>query len=124
MDTMSTRSLTSGDFRLTANSVREITDALDALARRYGPEFKFQGRKLKAGPLLNAIALHFLLLPEAERTAILERSIPKLEKILESDGDVLAFMDRVDPRPPAAWESARDATPPRASRPRKRKQGS
>jgi hypothetical protein len=78
------RSLTS-THRLQALSVPEITDEIERLVMRYGREVKFQGRKLRPGPLLNAIVLHFIRLPEAEQAHIIAGAVRELEALLADD---------------------------------------
>jgi hypothetical protein len=112
-DTMSftPRTLGSNKFRLHANSTRELTEAFERLATRYGVQHPFKGRKLKTGPMLNVVVLHFLLLPEAERIALLERTIPELEKMLGGAEDLASFLEQVDPQRPS-WAPAREASVP------------
>jgi len=106
------RTLGKNKFRIDANTTREIAEGLDRLASRYGFEHTFQARKLKSGPMLNVIALHFLLLTEDERQEILRATIPKLEAMLEGEEDVAGFLDQVDAKQPS-WTPAREANVPR-----------
>jgi hypothetical protein len=102
------RTLGSNKFRLNANSTREISEAFERLAARYGFQHTFQSRKLKTGPMLNVVALHFLLLPEDARIALLRETIPKLEALLENEEDLVGFLEQVDTKHPS-WSAAREA---------------
>jgi hypothetical protein len=106
------RSLTDRETRLSANSLPEITEALTHLAQQYGRDYRFGGRRIKMGPLLNAITLHFLLLDDGERRAIVERAVPALEALLEVAPDINGFIARVEHRAGSpAWAPA---SPPAA----------
>lgn len=111
------RTLGTNTHRLAANSTRELAEALDRLAARYGYDHPFQGRKLKGGPLLNVLLLHFLLLPEADQIVLLGATIPELEALLGGPEDVEGFLRRVEsPRP--AWSAPHEAGVPLGRRKR------
>src|SRR3954471_4151771 len=87
-------------WQLTAQSIPEVFNALrhvivpDLVLR--GVEFN--DRQLYPGPLMNALALHFLDLPPGERERIAREYLGRLEGILESDQPT-RLMPRADPVP-------------------------
>jgi hypothetical protein len=93
-------------FRLQANSLPEVVDGLAELERRFGYLLKPEGRKLKAGPILNAILVHFLELPSGRQEEILTAAFARIEELLESDTPV-----GLGPRPREPLEPER-AKPP------------
>lgn len=73
-------------YRLQGLSTREIVGAFEDFAYALAREHKFNGRKLKAGPLLNAIVLRFLEMPEEARASYAVKALKHLEEFLaESD---------------------------------------
>ena len=68
-------------------SIPELKDGLEELAGRYArkDKMKFRGRKLRPGPLHNAVLLHFLMLPEAARKALAEKFLKRYEELLQFD---------------------------------------
>src|SRR5262245_19885370 len=68
--------------RLQALSVSEITDRFEDVAVAIGRVQAFQGRKAKAGPLLNAMVLWFLGLPEPAQLALATEYLARLEVLL------------------------------------------
>jgi hypothetical protein len=77
------RSLTY-DFRLQALSLPEIVAAIEGAATDLGA-VKLNGRKLKAGPLINAIVLHFLSLDDAGREAMARAGVERLQALMRLD---------------------------------------
>ena len=85
-------------------SIPELKDGLEELAGRLArkDKLKFRGRKLRPGPLHNAVLLHFLVLPEAAQKAIAEQFLKRYEDLLELDepqddlGSVVADGDGAD----------------------------
>jgi hypothetical protein len=73
----------SDKYRLQALSLPEITDEIEELTRRIVKRgVEFQERKLRPGPLLNAIVLHFLGFPAEEQERIAVESLARLEALL------------------------------------------
>lgn len=74
------------DHRLQALSVADITEPFEDAALALGRVHEFNGRKLKAGPLLNAVVLRFLEMDEAERSAFAAEYLARLEvRLAETD---------------------------------------
>jgi hypothetical protein len=71
--------------RLSALSIPEVREAIDLLTLVYARKRKFHGHTLKTGPLLNAIVLQFLDLPEAERQRFAFEGLSKLEALLADE---------------------------------------
>lgn len=86
---MRMRSL-SRDYRLQALSIPEIAGELERRVLDLSETHEFQGRKLKTGPALNAIVLHFLAQSEEAQRAMIEVYLPKLEAILRNDTSAAA----------------------------------
>ena len=82
------------EFRLQADSVQDIAGEFALLAAKIGQELKFGRRRMQAGPLLNAIVLRFLRMPEPERQRFAVSAIKELEVFLAEASHV----------PPAAAE--------------------
>jgi hypothetical protein len=89
------RTFTDQTYRLQSNTLAEVKQAWDMLEARYKSKFRLRGKVLRGGPMLSAVALHFVLLPDSERRAILERSLAELERLMEGDEDVPGFTARV-----------------------------
>lgn len=74
------------EYRLQADSIGEITDAFDAavkkLVRTHGLTFGARNFKLRPGPLLNALILWFVELPEEQRRKLAVDSVARLERFL------------------------------------------
>lgn len=75
----------SDSHKIQAQSVPETKDAFDAVAKQIARTVAFRGRKLRGGPLLNAIVIHFLGLTEAERENIAVEGLAIYEALLEHD---------------------------------------
>lgn len=75
----------SSDHKIQFPSIAELKDGFVTLTNRIGRRLKFRGRKLRNGPLLNAIVLHYMLLPEQEQLEIAERYLRKYEALLAFD---------------------------------------
>jgi hypothetical protein len=118
------RPLTS-DNRLQALSVPEITEAFEDAAVAISRVHEFNGRKLKPGPLLNAIVLRFLEMDEGERGAFAGESLARLELLLaENDKERERASNRLTPaRGKPAWRpgAVRDQSSIDKARPRDRK---
>lgn len=71
--------------RIQTPSIPELKDGLEAVATRIARGVKFQGRKLRYGPMLNAIIAEFLRLSEGQQDAMVESGLQLLETLLESD---------------------------------------
>lgn len=72
-------------YKLQTPSIPEIKDAFDGAAKQIARGVAFRGRKLRPGPLLNAVVLHFLSLDEAERVRIAVENLAILETLLEHE---------------------------------------
>ena len=81
--------------KLQAPSIPEIKDGLITETVRLARLVKFRGRKLRPGPLINAVLLHFLKMPAEERARIAQVGVAAYEALLghddlqtiETDGD-------------------------------------
>jgi len=72
----------SKSYRLQSDSVAEITRAFEEATFKLSETLKFDGRKLRPGPLLNAIAVHFLHMSEADREEFGRFALAQLECFL------------------------------------------
>jgi len=68
-------------------SIPELKDGFEDLTNRIArkAKLKFRGRKLRSGPLHNAVMLHFLMLPEQAQIEIAEASLRRYEALLQLD---------------------------------------
>lgn len=68
-------------------SIPELKDGFEDLTNRIARKAKlrFRGRKLRSGPLHNAVMLHFLTLPEDEQIEIAEEGLRRYEALLQLD---------------------------------------
>lgn len=76
--------------QITAPSIDELHRGL---VHGLAPELsargvQFRGRKLRPGPVLNAIVLHFLSMPIDEQERITREYLARYERLLESDEPV------------------------------------
>lgn len=71
--------------KIQAHSIAEIKDGFDADSKRLARRVKFRSRKLRPGPLLNAVVLHYLSLAEQERERIATDFLAVYETLLEHD---------------------------------------
>jgi hypothetical protein len=102
------------DHRLQALSVPDITEPFEDAAIALSRVFEFNGRKLKAGPLLNAIVMRFLEMSEKEQAEFAGEYLARLELLLaEDDNERVAAMNRLTAPSPKAWPKGpvRDLTP-------------
>lgn len=74
--------------RIQFPSIPELKDGMTNTVNRLARKVKFRGRKLRPGPLMNALVLHYLTLPEEEQIAIAATSIERYESLLQSDEPV------------------------------------
>jgi hypothetical protein len=75
----------STDHKIQFPSIAELKDGLAALTNRLARRLKFRGRKLKPGPVMNALLVHFMTLPEDEQARIIEGGLKRYEALLEYD---------------------------------------
>lgn len=68
--------------RLQAQSVPEITEEIERLTMIHSRKFRFKNRRLKPGPVMNALAAVFIDLSAEEQEQILRRGLDRLEGIL------------------------------------------
>src|SRR5208283_612602 len=68
--------------KLQAPSIPEIKDGLITETVRLARLVKFRGRKLRPGPLINAVLLHFLKMPAEERARIAQVGVAAYEALL------------------------------------------
>lgn len=71
--------------RIQGLSIPEIKDGLARVLLRVSRDVKFRGRKLRAGPMLNAVVVHFLTLDEASQDAIIAGGLRAFEELLSHD---------------------------------------
>jgi len=89
----------SDGHKFQAQSIPEVKDALDAAVSRVARDLQFRGRKLRVGPALNAIALYYLSMDDAERERIVRRGLEVYERLLESDGPDDELLKRLTATP-------------------------
>ncbi|WP_165253528.1 hypothetical protein [Paludisphaera soli] len=77
--------------KIQAPSAAEVKDAFVVAQKRLARKVTFRGKKMGAGPLLNALVIHFLSLDETAQERIAAIGVAKYEQILESD-------ELIDPR--------------------------
>jgi hypothetical protein len=70
-------------YRLQADSVPEVAGDFEKAVLRLAHDVRFQGRKLRPGPALNALVLWFVELPEAERERVARDAIRRLEAVMD-----------------------------------------
>jgi hypothetical protein len=68
--------------RLQADSDIEVVRSFNRCALDLEGDLQFNGRLLKPGPLLNALALWWVSRPEAERRDIAQDGLSRLEAVL------------------------------------------
>jgi hypothetical protein len=73
-------------YRLQCDSIPEIAGVLDEFVLRIGADLKFNKRRVKTGPLLNALVLWFMSLPEDERRRLAFDSVANLEAFMAGEG--------------------------------------
>lgn len=88
----------SPEYRLQGYSTEELVNAWELRATGICHGRKLNGRKLKPGPLLNALVLWFMSLDSAERTRIVDKALPMLEEHLTNRPDPPAE-EETPPRP-------------------------
>lgn len=71
--------------KVQAPSVAEIKDAFAIAQKRLARKVSFRGRKMGVGPLLNAVVIHFLSLPEDEQERIAGAGVARYEELLGLD---------------------------------------
>lgn len=95
--------------RIQGLSIPEIKDGLARVLLRVSRDVKFRERKLRAGPMLNAVVVHFLTLDEASQDAIVADGLKRFEELLSHDEprDDLVSPSAGDPPadPPGRGES-------------------
>lgn len=72
-------------YKIQTPSIPELKDGLEIVAQRIARNVQFQGRKLRYGPMLNAIVAEFLRLPEDQQDSLVESGLRLFESLLESD---------------------------------------
>lgn len=78
-------------------SIPEIKDGMTNVATRISRKVKFSNRKLRPGPLMNAVFVWFLTRTEDVQEEIAREYVAKLEAILEADAPVEMQADRSHP---------------------------
>lgn len=97
------------EYKIQSASLPEIKDGLTAAANRITRDMKFRDRKLRPGPLLNALVAHFLSRGEDEQFRIARTGVKLLEEILSRDepqDDLKGFAEGLSIEPVAAPEDA------------------
>lgn len=80
-------------------SIPEVKHGIANAAMRLERKVKFNGRKLRPGPLMNAVFLWYLTQPEDVQEAIARKYVGKLEGILSADEPVELETDLSQPVP-------------------------
>lgn len=75
----------SDSYKIQAQSIPELKDGFDAISKRIAREIQFRGRKLRTGPLLNAVVVHYLRLSEEEQMRIAREGLAVYESLLDLD---------------------------------------
>jgi hypothetical protein len=112
-------------WRLQADSAREIALAFEHAALDLA-HLKFRGRKLRPGPLLNALVLAWCDLPPSERERFAVTAIARLDSVLSSgEGQSVGASEgvRVEVPPLNAHVPAPAASSPRIARKRSGRTG-
>ena len=78
------------EFRLQADSDEGVTKPFELAILHLPSALKFQGRKLRPGPFINALVCWWSRLPKKERERIAGEALAGLEGVLrsEEEGDV------------------------------------
>lgn len=84
----------SPEFRLQAYATKELVESWELRATGICFGRKLKGRKLKPGPLMDALILWFMGLDKGEQDRIVNQALPMLEDHLDRPDDPVA--------PPAA----------------------
>lgn len=85
------------DDKIQMSSVPEIKDGMVATATRLSRKVRFKNRKLRPGPLMNAVFLWYLTRPEETQEEIAREFVGRLEGILEEDTPVVLTPDTSEP---------------------------
>ena len=88
--------------RVQAPSIPEIKEGVVAAAMRLGRSIKFRRRKLRPGPLVNAVLLQFLTMPPNDQERISRDYLARYEAILEHDDVQSLDVDPPGVRPVAS----------------------
>lgn len=74
-------------YRLVARTAPEIYYGLNELITRFAARdsVQFRGRKLGVEAVLNAIALNWLALPEADQLRVIREGVARFEQLLGGD---------------------------------------
>ncbi len=73
------------EYRLQADSYFEVRNKFDLSVLSLAREVRFQGRKLRGGPLLNALVLWFASLDHDEQVAKAKEALAILERDMAMD---------------------------------------
>lgn len=73
------------ESRLAASSHEELVDLWEEAITQSRSGVRYQGRKLRPGPALNALVLWFAELPDQERIRIVAEAVPRLERFLAEE---------------------------------------
>jgi hypothetical protein len=86
------------EFRLSARSIPEITEALDQARSRYGGSrtLLFRGRKLSVEAIINAALLRILVMEPEQQEQELREAIAHLERLLEKPTPTIGEADPSD----------------------------
>ncbi len=76
-------------YRLQGLSVNAITTPYEEAVIRVAQSHQFSGHKLRPGPLLSALVLHFLEMEEEARMAFAGRALARLEAFLSEQHESL-----------------------------------
>lgn len=104
---MSTTRKLSPEFRLQGYSTADLVNEWELKATGICHGRKLLGRKLKPGPLLNALVLWFMALDKAEQNAIATKAMQMLEAHLTEDLDTEATASGSPIAPPVDTEPQR-----------------
>jgi hypothetical protein len=75
----------SSDYKIQFPSIAELKDGLASLTNRIARRAKFRGRKMRPGPMMNALLVYFMTLPEDEQARIIEEGLKRYEALLAFD---------------------------------------
>lgn len=99
-------------YRLNGHSIPEVTSGLEGACAELNSILRFNGRKLKPGPLLNAIVLQFINMSGEQQREFAKTGLRRLEALLEQDGPI------EDNEPATGINHKPDDSPP--SKPKRR----
>ena len=101
----------SAKYRLGGHSIPEATSGLEGACAELNSILRFNGRKLKPGPLLTALVIQFASLSGEQQRDFAKQGLRRLEALLDQPGPI------EDNEPPAGiHQDPDDSSPPNGKR--------